>query len=175
MAPLPGAIAPRGCRQRHRRRLRGRTGVVAALLVLSLFAASSSPIDGRDAADADADAAEENESPRTLFERSYFQLPAHLREAARADLGGVEFDGRLYGSDEKKKKEKNGEKKAEASASVAAEKTTSTSSTTTSSTSSTSTPAAAAAATAPAGHVKVMIVQPDAQQMEAIMRGEQVK
>ena len=82
-----------------------------------------------------------------IFERP-LQLPAHLREAARAELG-AEFGGSLYGSDDEKKK-KNGEKKAEATASAAEEKTTT----------ATSTSSSTAATTAPENLVKVMIVQP---------------
>lgn len=159
--------------------------LLAALLLLLLSVAvapsfASSPIDP--AAEDDENAADDIDNPRALFERSYFQLPAHLREAARADLGGVDLDRGLYSVGEEKNKKRKRKTKTkkdkEASSSAEEKKTTSTS---TSSSSSAATAAAAAAAAAfPAqaaagDQVKVMIVQPDAQQMEAIMRGEQVK
>ena len=167
MARLFGTIvAPRG-RMRRRARLPLRT--LAALLLLLLLAYAAAPIDADDADDKNT--ADEN-NPRALFERSYFQLPAqHLREAARADLGGVEFDWRPYSGEEKKNErgETKRDKKRKKGIVSAEEKTTSTS---------TSASAAAAAALpgqAAADLVKVMVVQPNAQQMEAIMRGEQVK
>ena len=188
---LGAVVAPRGMlRLRRRRRLTAMQLLAALLLLLllSIAVASSfaSPIDPGDAAD-DEDADDIN-NPRALFERSYFQLPAHLREAARADLGGVEFDRGLYSGEEKnkrgdKKKKTKTKKKAKevdaaSSTSSAEEKTTSTSTSSSASSSSAAAAAAAAAALprqAAGEHVKVMIVQPDAQQMEAIMRGEQVK
>ena len=158
---LSGAIvAPRG-RMRRRRSL----GIVLAaplllllLLLLAVAPFGASPIDENAATD------ENNENPRNRFERSYFQLPAqHLREAARADLGGVEFDGGLYRDGETTTRGERTRKKKKG-----VEEASSTSSTSSSS-------AAAAAAPHQQDLVKVMLVQPDAQQMEAIMRGEQVK
>ena len=178
MARLLGAVvAPRG-RMRRRRRLPLR--ILAAplpllLLLLLLLAVAplfASPID--ESADDD----DKNANPRNLFERSYFQLPEHLREAARADLGGVEFDRGLYigGEETRKRGEKKKEKKGVA-AGASAKKTTSTSTSSSSAAAAAASAAAAAAARqAAAGDlVKVMLVQPDAQQMEAIMRGEHVK
>ena len=184
--------APRGMPQRRRRRRPTMRPLAALLLLLllmlTLACSFAAPLDPDDDDDDDA-----NADARALFERSYFQLPAHLRQAARADLGGVEFDRGLYIGEEKnergeKKTKKTKEKEVDAasssSSSAAEEKTTATSTSTSSSASAAAATAAAVAAAAaapfrqavpPGENVKVMIVQPDAQQMEAIMRGEQVK
>ena len=164
--------APRGMPQRRRRRRPTMRPLAALLLLLllmlTLACSFAAPLDPDDDDDDDA-----NADARALFERSYFQLPAHLRQAARADLGGVEFDRGLYIGEEKNER---GEKKTK--------KTKATSTSTSSSASAAAATAAAVAAAAaapfrqavpPGENVKVMIVQPDAQQMEAIMRGEQVK
>ena len=169
-------MAPRDSRSSsRRRRRRGTVGVLIVVAALLLLAVAPDLCKADADGDDDGKTTSDEADPRALFERPSFQLPDHLRAAARADLGGVEFYRQLYegsSSSEEKRDEGRQEKKKKKRAS---------SSSSTSSTSSTSTAAVPVAvppvAAAPGGDqlVKVMVVQPDAQQMAAIMRGEQVK